>query len=503
MIKLAYNKDNTNLVFEINKIDRVAVGNAGIKEDYVGTLKDYSTNPATETNNYRVQVVGFESDWSEVPVDVASGGGSTINNQDKTITSNGEYTADAGYTGLGTVNVTVEPALETIDYSVTGNNTYTIIKTDPTKDGIGQVNLTVDVPQTVTPVDLDLTTGVKFAYSNFQTVPQEIVDANWDDITDGTFMFAHCNALGTIPNIDTSNLVIVTSMFDGAFNISEIPYVLNFQNVEYFNEVFRGFQAIDYVESDIPFQNILGMLATINLQNLNPKSIKPYLRVAGLNGAQIERCTGLAQWATLEAAGWSTGLELTVNEDLSTFESALVINTPVTYDSITPNAYVCFTSSDLNDYNTTYTLTLTDNNLGKTRVFTKNDSQGKYYFTSESGAVVIENIYNAWNETDENYYAELTINKKPIYVSCDNVVYDSTADETTIDVTIGNMENSAIYINTVTITDNNDPTAYVEIPVGGWYDSNTQYFTTTITMSGDHAGAYFVNDYDDTISSQI
>lgn len=35
------------------------------------------------------------------------GGGVTINNQDKTITENGTYTADSGYTGLGTVTVDV------------------------------------------------------------------------------------------------------------------------------------------------------------------------------------------------------------------------------------------------------------------------------------------------------------------------------------------------------------------------------------------------------------
>lgn len=37
----------------------------------------------------------------------AEAGGTTINNQDKTITSNGQYTADEGYTGLGTVTVNV------------------------------------------------------------------------------------------------------------------------------------------------------------------------------------------------------------------------------------------------------------------------------------------------------------------------------------------------------------------------------------------------------------
>ena len=37
-----------------------------------------------------------------------SSGGVSINNQDKTITQNGTYTADEGYTGLGTVSVNVE-----------------------------------------------------------------------------------------------------------------------------------------------------------------------------------------------------------------------------------------------------------------------------------------------------------------------------------------------------------------------------------------------------------
>ena len=45
-----------------------------------------------------------------------------INNQNKTITRNGAYNADEGYTGLGTVNVNVEPLLGT--KSVTENGTY-------------------------------------------------------------------------------------------------------------------------------------------------------------------------------------------------------------------------------------------------------------------------------------------------------------------------------------------------------------------------------------------
>ena len=38
----------------------------------------------------------------------AEGGGTTINNQNKTVTKNGTYTADAGYTGLGEVTVNIQ-----------------------------------------------------------------------------------------------------------------------------------------------------------------------------------------------------------------------------------------------------------------------------------------------------------------------------------------------------------------------------------------------------------
>lgn len=43
----------------------------------------------------------------KIPQGGSSGGGVTIRNQNKTITENGTYTADSGYTGLGTVTVEV------------------------------------------------------------------------------------------------------------------------------------------------------------------------------------------------------------------------------------------------------------------------------------------------------------------------------------------------------------------------------------------------------------
>lgn len=50
-----------------------------------------------------------------------------INNQDKTITENGTYTADAGYTGLGEVTVNVSGGITpTGTLSITANGVYDV-----------------------------------------------------------------------------------------------------------------------------------------------------------------------------------------------------------------------------------------------------------------------------------------------------------------------------------------------------------------------------------------
>ena len=59
---------------------------------------------------YNVRDVSGEQNVTGKIYQVASvngGGGTTIRNQDKQITENGTYTADVGYTGLGTVTVNV------------------------------------------------------------------------------------------------------------------------------------------------------------------------------------------------------------------------------------------------------------------------------------------------------------------------------------------------------------------------------------------------------------
>ena len=121
MIKLAYNKVKPNLVFEIDKIEREGLGNAVIIEKYVGTLTDTSTTPDTTIEGYKVQVAGFDSDWTEVPVDLGSTG--NINNQSKTVdpaTTSVEVKPGTGYTGLD--KVTVNAVTAAIDSDIVAGN---------------------------------------------------------------------------------------------------------------------------------------------------------------------------------------------------------------------------------------------------------------------------------------------------------------------------------------------------------------------------------------------
>lgn len=120
MIKLAYNKENPNLVFEIDSVIRTKM-TTGIVEYYQGTLVDTSTVPDTQTPDYKVQVMGFESKWEEVPTDV--GGTSGVNNQAKEATpttSSQVIKPDTGYTGLS--KCTVAAVTSSIDANIAAGN---------------------------------------------------------------------------------------------------------------------------------------------------------------------------------------------------------------------------------------------------------------------------------------------------------------------------------------------------------------------------------------------
>ena len=101
--------------------------------EVAGELK-LPTN-ATDDTGYVIAQNGRQHKVKLVANITGGGGGTTINNQNITVTENGTYTADVGYTGLGTVEVQV-PNPSTGILSIVENGSY-----DVTEYATAEVNV--------------------------------------------------------------------------------------------------------------------------------------------------------------------------------------------------------------------------------------------------------------------------------------------------------------------------------------------------------------------------
>lgn len=180
-------------------------------------------------------------------------GGTTINNQDKTITENGEYTADTGYTGLGTVTV-----------NVSGGGGDTASKFGMTIENlIGNVDENGALHAPATPANA-VFTGVKKRYSywdspdgypekftdNVHISGQNIQSASFPDLVnanDGDLIGLFAGNESFL-SLDLSNLISVTaddffsSLCSGSSNLISV----DLSNLEYatgescFMEAFKN-----------------------------------------------------------------------------------------------------------------------------------------------------------------------------------------------------------------------------------------------------------------------
>lgn len=100
MIKVAFNKDNSKLVFAVESKTRVAVGAAGVKECYVGTLMDYSTDPVTVKENHMEQVTAFDAKWQECPVEITEADEDSAEDEGDTFALDLEYGAELNGAGI-------------------------------------------------------------------------------------------------------------------------------------------------------------------------------------------------------------------------------------------------------------------------------------------------------------------------------------------------------------------------------------------------------------------
>lgn len=144
----------------------------------------------------------------------SSSGSEEINNEDITVTSNGVYTAGAGYTGLGTVDVNVEdiPAI-TEELNVTPTTSAQTIRPTQGLDGFNPVNVsavTSAIDQNIVAGNIKSGVSILGTTGNYagevQDLTDEIIAGDTVDTTDLADVEADIAAL--IPYSETEALTI-------------------------------------------------------------------------------------------------------------------------------------------------------------------------------------------------------------------------------------------------------------------------------------------------------
>lgn len=144
--KIKVKDTSNNDVFFTETSDSNAVANEieNGKTAYVngtkitGTHNDKTLGTKSITSNGTYNASSDSVDgYSSVTVDVQA----TVNNQNKTLVSNGEYTADSGYTGLGTVTVNVPSSVNNQNKTVTPSTSQQTVNADNGYSGLGTVTV--------------------------------------------------------------------------------------------------------------------------------------------------------------------------------------------------------------------------------------------------------------------------------------------------------------------------------------------------------------------------
>lgn len=139
-------------------------------------------------------------------------------------------------------------------------------------------------------------TSMADLFGNFASLT-ELPTIDTSAVTNISGCCLYCTSLTEIPQYDTQNVTTFFRAFDGCTNLTTIP-VLNTTKVTTMKNCFRDCPNL----SNATLNNILEMCASTKNYTANKT-----LAEIGLSSTQATTCTGLSNWASAQAKGWTTG----------------------------------------------------------------------------------------------------------------------------------------------------------------------------------------------------
>ena len=259
-----------------------------------------------------------------------------LQNKGLSIDENGTYTitADAGYTGLKTVNLNVNvptglTIIDVADYDIKlGNSPFTEVPeifdfsnvTDMSRMFEGCMNL-ITIPQLYT----SNVNNMAYMFNGCMSL-QTIPELDTSNVTNMAKMFEGCISLQTIPELDTSIVIDMGYMFTSCSSLQTIPQ-LDTSKVNLMSYMFFGCSSLQTIpELDTSrvtsmSQMFNGAINLISLPALNATNINNLMSYFG--NQNLENLTDVGGWIGLKI-NWSDNYGLAKCPNL-TYQSCINI----------------------------------------------------------------------------------------------------------------------------------------------------------------------------------
>lgn len=258
-------------------------------QDYIDSLKSDKQKLVTNLTTKGISGLTGNETFTELApkvLDIV-----TPNNQSKseTITSNTTttITPDEGYTGLSSVSITTNVALDLSEYF-----TNTLEYNGTTYQGSAR-NMIKTIPSNTVVSG----TSLKYAFYGFRgltTLP--IIDTS--SVTDMEGMCNGCVSLVSFPLLNTSSVRNMMSMFNACGNLTTFP-PLNIPSATNFQYMFYDCNAL----TDTSLDNILQMC--ISATSFTGTKTLAYLSITNTSVYPTSRIEALPHYQDFLDAGWT------------------------------------------------------------------------------------------------------------------------------------------------------------------------------------------------------